>query len=38
VPQFPVHLIPELEDRGWAWDLIDETPGHVILRLLPGDA
>lgn len=38
LPQFPVHLIPELEDRGWAWDLIDETPGHVILRLLPGDA
>ncbi|EKV27594.1 hypothetical protein C882_1440 [Caenispirillum salinarum AK4] len=38
VPQFPVHLIPELEERGWTWDLLDETPGHVILRLMPGDA
>lgn len=35
VPQFPVHLIPELEDRGWHYEIVDDEPGHVILRLTP---
>lgn len=35
VPQFPVHLIPELEDRGWTWEITDELPDAVILRLAP---
>lgn len=38
VPQFPVHLIAELEDRGWGWDILSDEPGHVILRLVPEEA
>ena len=37
VPQFPVHLIPELEDRGWSYEIIAEAPGHIVLRLVPED-
>ncbi|SOD96928.1 DUF2249 domain-containing protein [Caenispirillum bisanense] len=37
VPQFPVHLVPELEDRGWSWDIVADEPGHVILRLVPDE-
>ncbi|GAA0567439.1 DUF2249 domain-containing protein [Caenispirillum bisanense] len=35
VPQFPVHLIPELEDRGWTYEIVAEAPGHTVLRLAP---
>lgn len=32
-PRFPVHLLPELEDRGWHWELVREAPGEAVLRV-----
>jgi uncharacterized protein (DUF2249 family) len=32
-PQFPVHLLPELEDRGWAWEDVTDTSEGTVLRL-----
>ena len=32
-PQFPVPLLPELEERGWAWEDVADTPEGSILRL-----
>lgn len=35
VPQVPVHLITELEDRGWTYEILSDEPGDVVLRLTP---
>lgn len=33
--RFPVHLIPELEDRGWNYETAADEPGDVRLILRP---
>lgn len=32
----PIHLFPELAQRGWKWELADATPGAVRLVLRQG--
>lgn len=32
-PQFPVHLMPELEERAIHWTVLDDQPGETIIRL-----
>lgn len=29
----PVHLYPELDERGWGYQIVSEDPGDVQLRL-----
>ncbi|MCP5036190.1 MAG: DUF2249 domain-containing protein [Rhodobacteraceae bacterium] len=29
----PIYLLPELAERGWKWDITDNTPGAVRLIL-----
>lgn len=31
--RYPVHLIPELDDRGWRHETVSDTPGDVCLIL-----
>lgn len=33
-PHLPMHLLPELEERGWAWEvLVADGPDGALLRL-----
>jgi len=29
----PIHLYPELDERGWGYEVVSEMPGDVRLRL-----
>lgn len=38
VPHTPVHLFPELEDRGWTWDILSDNDAGTAVLLTRDDA
>lgn len=38
VPHMPVHLLPEVEERGWSWQILSDQPEGTQILLTLGDA
>lgn len=35
LPHFPVPLLPELDARGWRYEVLSNAPGAFTMKLLP---